>query len=190
MLDGMGADPGTYDAPDPPLPVFEGLIQSLWTAQHLVRTRAIGAAAARDVRRDVLFTAMETQRMYVQTLVDASPGRGVALILNAGLVVAGSPAHGKPFLKLALGKQQGTVVCDANVGMLVGAEAAHPYQHRFFNWEVSVDGGETFAPAPSTSTGTTTIAGLALLRTVGVRVSMTNASGRGPWSQVVTIAVH
>ncbi len=190
MHDGMGDDTTTYTAPNPPLPAFQTLITNVVLAQNLVRTRAVGAAATRDVQRDLLYTAMKTECMYVQTLVDADPGRSIALIQNAGLVLAGIPSRQKAFLSLSLGMQPGSVICDANVRLLVGVGASKPHQNKFFNWEVSVDGGKSYASAPSTSKGKTLLVGLPLLTLVGVRVSLSNGSGQGPWSQTVTILVH
>jgi hypothetical protein len=191
MYNGMDADKVTYAAASPDLPGFLVLIQSLTSAHQLVTARTRGAAAARDVQRDLLITGMESERMYVQTLADASgsPSRGVSLIQNAGLLVAASPAHTRALLTLRLGKQPGTVICDANAGLLVGVGTPHPMQRRFFNWAYTLD-GTTFASAGSTSRCKTTLQNLPLLTVVGVRVSLTNGTGPGPWSQVVTILVH
>src|SRR5580700_11789522 len=73
--DGMAADAVTYASPSPALPAFQTLILNTSTAQQLVKTRVVGAAATRDVERGSLFTGMETQCMYVQTLVDLYPTR-------------------------------------------------------------------------------------------------------------------
>ena len=59
-----------------------------------------------------------------------------------------------------------------------------------FYWEYTLDGGKTFVSMPSTPTGKTMLLGMALLTTVGVRVSLTNSEGPGAWSQVATILVH
>jgi hypothetical protein len=75
MHDTMNADNVTYASPDPPLPAYQILIQNVVSAQQRVRTRVIGAAAMRDAERDLLYTAMGTQRMYVQALADASGAR-------------------------------------------------------------------------------------------------------------------
>ncbi len=144
MHDKMAADPVTYAAPNPPLATFLTLNQNVRQAQLVVPSRAIGAAAARDAQRDLLFTAAETERMYVQTLVDAAPGRAVTLIENAGLVVARFPVGQKPLLSLANGPQPGTVLCDANVGLLRAAEGLSKHRSRCINWAFSVDGGRSF----------------------------------------------
>jgi hypothetical protein len=187
---GMNNDKVTYASPNPPLPAYLILIDNVVSAQQLVKTRVIGAAATRDSQRDLLYTAMENQRMYVQSLADASPGRALALIQNAGLVVADIPAHPKPLLGLKLGKQSGIVIATANVGLLVAAaQMAKPHGMRFFNWQSTLD-GKTYANLPSTTKGTTTLTNLTPLTTVGVRVNLNTDDGPGEWSQVVNILVQ
>ena len=191
MHDGMAADTATYGMPNPPLPDYLVLIQRTAAAQQLVRNRTLGAAAARDVQRDLLFTAMQSERTFIQGLADASPGRAVMIIQNAGLRVAAPPVHPKALLTLRNGKPPGTVECDANVGLLIAAAGPiRPSQYRFYNWEYTLTGGAGFLAMPSTSKGKTTISGLTPLTMVGVRVSMTNGTGTGDWSQVVSILVR
>lgn len=189
MHDGMAAELAVYVTPTLPLPDFLGLIQNTTAAHQLVHNRTIGAAAARDVERDLLYTGMETERMFVQTLADAAPGRAISIIQNAGLVVAGSPVRNKALLTLRNGKPSGTVECYANVGLLVAASGGTKHQYRYFNWSYTVTGGASFVTAPSTPVGSTTIHGLVPLTEVGVRVSLTNPAGTGAWSNVVKLLV-
>lgn len=189
MYDGLAADPATYASPTLPLPAFEALIQNLSAAQPAVKTRVLGAREKRDVQRGLLLTGMGIERTFVQALADANPTHAAALITNAGLVVATSPVHHKALLTLRNGKQSGTVTCDANVGLLVGAGATHPTANRCFNWQYTLDGSKSFITMLSTSGCKTLIQGLTPLATVGVRVSLSNAQGPGEWSQVVTILV-
>ena len=189
MYDGMAADPSTYAKPLLPLPDFLVLIQNLAVAQQAVKTRTLGASEKRDVHRGLLITGMEIERAFVQSIADAHASQAAALITGAGLVVAASAMHSKPLLAVRHGKQSGSLLCDANVGLLVGAGAKHPNQSRYFNWQYTLDGGATFLTLPPTTTGKTQFHGLTPLTTVGVRVSMTNADGPGAWSQVVTSLV-
>jgi hypothetical protein len=186
MHDRMAADDVTYASPDPPLPAYQIQIQNVVLAQQRVKTRVLGAAAERDVERDLLYTGMGTQRMYVQTLADvSSPGRAVDLIQNAGLLVADLPLSTKPLLKLRRGTPSGTVIAAANVGLLLSASPwVTPRASRFFNWEATFDGGQTFAALPSTNGGKTTLTSLTPLTTVGVRVNL-DAGGPGAWSQML-----
>jgi hypothetical protein len=190
IYNGMDADKVTYAGANPALPAFLTMIVNLTTAQQAVRTGLKGAAAARDVQRDILWTGMDTQRIFVQGLADAAPSRAVSLIQNAGLLVAQFTGHPKALLTLSLGKAPGSVECDANVSLLVGAGAPRPHQRRFFNWGYTLDGAKTFVTVPSTPTGKTTITNLPLLTQVGVRVNLNNMTGPGEWSQVVYILIH
>ena len=189
MYDGLSADTKTYANPTLPLPAFQGLIQSLGTAHQAVKTRVIGAREKRDVQRGLLLTGMEVERTFVQSLADANASNAAALITNAGLVVASIPVFNKAMLTLRNAKQSGSVACDANVGLLLGAGTSHPAQRRYFNWQYTLDGGKSFVPMLPTTRGKSLLQGLTPLTTVGVRVSMTNAEGPGEWSQVVTILV-
>ncbi len=180
---GIGSDTATYGAPNPDLPTYLGLIQNLAAANAAVRARTM-TAAARDLERDLLWTATETQRSYVQSIADRSPSRAVVIIQTAGFVVARPTSHGKGIIELRDGKQSGTLVCDANVGILLGPGAVKPSQSRFFNWQYTPDASRTFVTVPSTPTGKTMITGLTPLTVIGVRVSMTSSTGTGPWSRM------
>jgi hypothetical protein len=187
---GMSADKVTYATPNPPLPVFQTLITTCSTAQLAVPSRAPGVVAERNVALLALCQGIGSQIAYVQTLVNANPASAIPIIHNVGLVVSKVIIATKPLLGLKLGKPLGSVACNANVGLLVGAGAVKPHQARCFNWQYTVDSGKTIVTTPTTSVGKTLIEGLPLMTVVGVRVSLTNASGPGPWSQWVTITVH
>jgi hypothetical protein len=183
--DGMAADTATYAAPVPGLPAYQTLITNVVNANALVRLRTVGAAANRDVQRNILWSAMESERLYIQSLVDANPGRGVALIQNGGLVVAQLTVRQKPALALTNGTQSGSVACVANVGLLL-AGSSKPNEAKYFGWQYTLDGSKTFVTVPSTPKGKTLISGLPTLVEVGVRVNMTNTTdGTLAWSQVL-----
>jgi hypothetical protein len=190
MDNGMGADTTTYATPNPPLPVFRSLITSVTTAQGLVKTRMVGAAAARDVDLRSLVGGMESERLYIQTLADANASNAIQIIQKAGLVVAAKPAHTKLTIMLRNGQPSGSVVCDANVGLLIGTDAKHPYAARFFGWQYTVDGSKTFITAAMTATGKTLLTGLTPFTVVGVRVNITILGVTSDWSDVATILVH
>jgi hypothetical protein len=190
MHDGMASDPVTYSAPSPALPDFLGLIQGLGTMQSAVTSRTRGAAAVRDVARDELWSAMESERTYIQTVADAHPGRSISVLQNGGLVLIAMPVRAKGLLVLRNGAASGTVECFANVGMLLGALATKRSQHRFFNWRCTVDGGQTFTALLPTTHPQAIITGLAPMVTAGVQVNLNLASGPSEWSPLVAITVH
>jgi hypothetical protein len=53
IYNGLDSDKVTYAGANPTVPAFLVLIQNVTTAQLVVPTRAIGAAATRDVARGV-----------------------------------------------------------------------------------------------------------------------------------------
>jgi hypothetical protein len=187
---GMGSDTTTYAAPNPPLPAFKTLIANVTTAQGVVKTRAVGAAATRNVQLQLLIGGMESERLYIQTLADGNTSNAIKIIQNAGLVVAAAPGGTKLMLMLRNGPQSGSVICDANVGLLVGTGAKHPYAARFFGWQYTTNGGTSFITAPTTANGKTLITGLTPLTLVGVRVNITILGVTSEWSDVATIPVR
>jgi hypothetical protein len=189
MYSGMNGHQADYSSPNPALPAFLTLIQNLHTSHQTVKSRTVGAAAARDVQRDLLWEGMNSERLYVQSLVRADPGRGILLVQNAGLVVAAFTAHQKALLTVTEGSQSGSIDCEANVALLIGVGTLKPNQQRCFNWQYTLD-GKTFVSVPTTPGCKTVITGLPVLTNVGVRVSLTNMHETGPWSLVVTILVR
>jgi hypothetical protein len=189
MDNGLGSDPTTYAGVPVALPQFKQLITNVATAHAAVKTRVIGATATRQGHIVLLRGAMESERVFVQGLADANQGHAVQIIQNAGLLVAPIPDRTKLLLVLRKGPQPGSVVCDANVKLLIGAGAKHPNANRFFGWEYTLDGSKTFQTSPTTNNGKTLLTGLPLLTVVGVRVNITIQGFTSAWSDVATILV-
>jgi hypothetical protein len=111
----------------------------------------------------------------------------IAVIEAAGFDVALVSAYAKPILAVTQGPVPGSVVLRANALALAGRSRAG----RFFNWQATSDGGQTFIGLPPTSKAKTSLASLPPLTTHGFRVSVTTSDGvTGPWSQVVAFLVH
>ena len=152
--------------------------------------RTIGAAATRDAQRDLLWTAMESERTFIQSVADANPSRAASILQNGGLVVIPVNVRAKGLLVLENGAASGTVECVANVGLLLGALATKRSQHRFFNWRFTLDGGKTYTGLSPTTQPQTIITGLTPQAIVGVQVNLNVAAGPGEWSPMVAITVH
>jgi hypothetical protein len=185
--DRMAADPGQFAAPVPPLATLLAQIQDLETAEQATKTRTKGTAALRDTKRDVLVTSLESQRMYVQTLCDASPDKAAALIGAAGMSVGQVPGGSKPMLRAKHGTQPGTVTLVANATLLVGKGVS---KRPTFNWQMSADGGKTWTNLPSTPLASTDIANLTPATTYAFRVGVTVSKTTGEWSQAITLMVQ
>jgi hypothetical protein len=186
VLHGMGADVTRFSTPTPPLGTLKDQVAKVEVAEHLVGTRVKGAAAARNVQREILIRMLETECFYVQTLCNASPDQAVAIIEAAGLSVATTPVRNQATLKVTRGIPSGTVELDANATALAGRSG----KKTCFNWQWTPDGGTTFTSVPTTPHAKTTIANLPPLTRVGFRVSTTTIKGPAEWSQIVTTLVH
>jgi len=189
MFNGMNGDKVTYAGVPQPLTAFQPMITDVATAQQEVATRVIGAAAVRNAKRDTLWSTMDGYRIFVQMLADKNPSNAVALIQNAGLMVAKTTGRTHALLTLKNGHASGSVDCIASIRLLMAA-SSKPKQGKTVNWQYTTDGSKTFINLPSTPKGLTSIANLVPATWVGVRVSVTTTTeGVGPWSDVITILV-
>src|SRR5580700_11675737 len=70
------------------MPAFLLLIEALDTAEQQAGTKTRGLAAVRNGKRDALWTALLSLRVYVQSLCDVVvPEAAIAIIEAAGMVV-------------------------------------------------------------------------------------------------------
>jgi hypothetical protein len=181
---------GTFPSPTVAMTVFITLVQALEAAQQAVTsTKAKGLAAARDLKRNELWTAMESLRAYVQAICDSVTAENAAAFIEAaGMVTAKAQARHKDILTPVLVPgQPGTVRLYANMTVLMGKSRGKKHQ---FNWSVSSDGGKTWASLPSTPYATTDVPNLALMVEHVFRVSVTVGKSTGEWSQPAKLLVH
>jgi len=188
VANGMGKDTVLYAVPVPSLVILMAQITKTDVAQQAAVGGGKIANAKRNVERALLFGMLETECAYVQTLCDAAAGRdqAVAVVLGAGMAVAGVPQRKDPTLKVMAGAVSGSVNLDANATELLEGKLG---RRAFFNWQSTLDGGKTFHDAPSTPDGLTTIGNLPPLTMVGFRVCVTTRKGTGDWSPIVTVLV-
>jgi hypothetical protein len=173
----------------PNLPItmaaFLALIQPFDTAQQSMKGKPRGLASVRDTKRDAVWTAMQSLRIYVQSLADALPApEAIALIELAGLLVAGVPVHLKPLLVAKLTTLPGVVHLVANASLLVKSTS----KKVMFNWEWSSD-GKVWNTLPSTPLADTQMTGLTAMTTYWFRVSVTISRVNGEWSQPTSVLV-
>ncbi len=184
----MSAATSTFPLPPVALALFLAQIEALIKAQQTVKTKVVGAAQARNVLRDAVFTTVEALRTYVQGLCDAVSLEAAAnLAVAAGMKIGGSPGHNKPILA---GKLLPGLV--SNVLLTANGTLLDPTKGRkYFNWSYSIDSGKTWVSVPSTLVAHTTITGLPALTMVSFRVSITTiALPQGDWSQPIALFVH
>ncbi len=183
---GMLAHAASYAGAPVDLNTFKNQVGNLVSAQQLARTRAPGAAAARDEALLVVAASAELLRAFVEQLCNASPEQGVTLAQGAAMQIASRPVRARVPLRARQGSQPGTVILCASVALLVTGKGG-----RYFSWESSVDGGKTWVAATPTPKATTTLSGLPVLTQCMFRVCVTtNKSGQGPWTDPVPFLVH
>src|SRR5262249_33774780 len=138
VYDGLSGNGGSFSSPTVAVAAFLVLVQALRTAGQNVKT---GGAKARNAARGQLWTALESQRIYVQALADALPhADAAALILLSGFALAKNGARAKPIIAAKPGTIAGIVLLLANATLLAGRN-----NHKVvtFYWQWSADGGKT-----------------------------------------------
>jgi hypothetical protein len=164
---------------------FLVLIQGMDAAQGSMKGKPRGLASVRDIKRDDVWTAMQTLRIYVQSLADGlSAPAAIALIESAGLLVAGVPIRVKPFLEAKPTTLPGVVHIIANASLLVGSRS----KNVTFNWQWSID-NKTWSSLPSTPLADTEMTGVTPLTTYYFRVSVTIGRVAGEWSQATSAMI-
>jgi hypothetical protein len=186
VYNGINGAPGMFSSLSALMPPLLVLLNTLDSAQQNVRL-IYGGAAVRDGHLDALYTALDTLRVGVQALADASPEQATVIINTSGFKIADVVTHPKAVLQAdAIGG--GVVKLEANAGLLA-LENESGSRSLTFNWQSTLD-GKTFTSAQSTPIGKTSIANLTPLTEVGFRVCITDSRGTGAWSQVVTVLVR
>ncbi len=166
--------------PTPTVAAILAATSDLHTAETAALTRAKGTASVRNGKRVVLVGLLQQLRGYVQSVADATPEDGAAIIQSAGLAVRKIAAHGKR----QFGAKQGALSGSAVVTAVTAGRGAS------YAWEYSLDGGKTWVAAPSTTQGKTTIAGLPAGTMVQFRyLAVTPKGGQGNWSQPLSLLV-
>jgi hypothetical protein len=177
-----------FPSPTVTMAAFLLLIEALETAQDATTTKTKGLASLRNTKRDAVWTAMESLRIYIQGLADVvTAENAAALIEAAGLLVAGRSSHPKAILQSQLTSTPGVVHLIANATILVGKSSR---KNVTFNWAWSLDGGKTWTLAASTPLADTFVPNLTPMTSYLFRVSVTVSRVTGDWSQPVGLLVH
>ena len=188
MYAGMSGAPSVFSSPTVSMPDFLAFIEALEAAEGIVPSGGTGVAALRNVRREDLWEAMQSLGTFVQGLANKLDSTSaIALIEQAGLLVAGSPAHGKELLQARLTAVPGLVHLVANGSMLTGRVSS---KRRVFLWQWRAIGETVWNSVPPTPLADTEIANLPLMTEVSFRVSVTISRTTGAWTDPVTILVH
>jgi len=188
MCVGVDGHPATFPNPSPPTSAIKAQIAVVNQAEITAASRAKGTAAARDVERNALVGMLEAELNYIQGVADQSAtwDKAVAILEAGGLSLVTIAARTKGILVVKQGPASGSVVLDANVGVLTAG-----LRGKFsFNWQYTLD-GKTYVTLPPTPNHKTTVANLSPVTSVGFRVSVTASSGvAGDWSQTMFSIIH
>ena len=176
----FAANPKLFPAPVPSLLVFNGDIAALDAAETATRTRAPGTVEARDAKRTIVEDDLRKLRAYVQTIADADPTNAAMIAKEANMGVGKVPTRTKQNLTAKPSKKGSG---------LVDVAAKAPEGRASHEWEVSTDGGKTYAAAPSTLQAKTTLVGLQPGQIVLVRHRAVTKQGSLDWSQPVSVVV-
>ena len=170
----------SFPTPTPALAVLMAAVAALHDAETVALSRVKGAATVRNDKRSALVALLQQLRGYVQTIADATPENGAAIIESAGLAVRKTATHAKRPFAAKQGALSGSAVVTA---VSAGARAS-------YEWQYSVDGGKTWVAAPSTTQGKTTVHGLPTATAVQFRyLAVTPKGGQGDWSAPLTLVV-
>jgi hypothetical protein len=170
----------SFPTPTPTVAALNAAVSDLHTAETAALSRATGAATVRNDKLATLVSLLQQLRGYVQSIADATPENGAAIIESAGLAVRKITAHGKRAFAAKPGALSGSTI--------VTAVSAGPRSS--YEWQYSTDGGKTWVFAPATTQGKTTVAGLPAGTTVQFRyLAVTPKGGQGDWSPAVSLLV-
>jgi hypothetical protein len=149
------ADVALFPSPTPPLSVLEGAIALLDAAQLAVARHAVGAAADRNFKRNVVHDYLRQECAYVQHRIEGLPReQALEIVAQSGFAVKGDTGYARAAFRVKQGKTSDSVE------LFVRAEKTRATYY----WQYSKD-GTTWVSAKDTQIAKTTISNLE----VGVR---------------------
>jgi hypothetical protein len=169
-----------FPTPNPPLGTVLSNIAALDAAEIVAQTKAKGTAGARNLKLKTVIADLHTLRGYVQTIVDANPAHGAAIIESAGLGERQITTHSKPDLEASMGPTPGLVILRAKAAT----------KHAAYEWNSSADGGKTWIVLPITTMADTSIPDLTVAMTYMFRYRTTIGRTTSAWSQNISFLVH
>jgi hypothetical protein len=163
----------------PLLAVVTKDLDDLLAAEATARTRAQGAASARDVTKKKVIDDLTGLAREVQNIVDQQPGEAATITEAAGMFQKRSSARAKANLAAVMGPSPGQVIVRARA--VKGAS---------YEWQCSTDGGVTWVAVGLTTVANTSVAGLARGTTCLFRFRTTRRDVTGAWSQTLSFYVY
>ena len=178
IITAMTGNPA-FPTPTPSLATVTAATNALSTAETEAQTRAKGAVAVRNDKRLTLVELVQELRGYVQAVADANPATAAAIIESAGMALRKKPTRAAR----AFGIRQGPVSGTALVRAPAAARTAS------YEWQYSINGGQTWITAPPTIQAHTSITGLGAPAVLEVKYRAVTRKGAGDWSAPVALTV-
>ena len=165
--------------PNPSVAVVQAGLDDLVACQATAKVRTSGAVALRNSKKQAFITLLEAVKTNAQSVADANPESGPAIIQSAGLGLRKSPARKQLGFHAKLGTVSGAV-------KVVAPAAA---RRASYEWQYSTDGGKTWVDLRSTLQSRTSLSGLTPQTTVMFRYRAVVKTGEGDWSTPISILV-
>jgi hypothetical protein len=169
-----------FPAPVPPLASIQAAVDTLAAAEADGRSMTRGLKEKRNAARSELVGLLNRLKAYVQGIADENPETAASIIESAAMSVAAQSSKAKPALAVYPGQVSGTV-------RLVAKAAAKAAS---YEWQMSLDGGDTWTDLPKTLQARTTVSGLVPGKTVWLRMRATTRSGGGDPCDPVSYVVQ
>jgi hypothetical protein len=172
---------GNFPNPTPTLDVFAADIAALEEAETKAATRAVGAVALRDAKKQRVKEDLSQYRSYVQSVVatTASPVDAVAMVKSAFMGIRKPTRRNVPEVSAKNADDSGKVI--------LAAKSLGPSV--VYSWEHSLD-QSTWTPIHETMKARTEVSGLTPHSKHYFRFIPLTRAGRKGYSQVVSLFVH
>lgn len=168
-----------FPTPHPPLNQVTTDLDALEAAEAGSKSRAKGAAAARDLKLEKVHQDLEGLQAYVQSIIAANPAQAAAIQESSGMEGKQSATRQKPDLEVKLTDTPGQVH--------VVARAADKFAA--YEWQYSAD-GKNWTPAGITTVADQFIPSLTVGTTYAFRYRTTMGRVTGDWSQDISFVMH
>jgi hypothetical protein len=168
----------SFPTPSPALTTVSAAITSLQNAETAALARTKGAVATRNAQRAALVSLLEQLRSYVQSVTDANPENGPAIIQSAGLAVRKPVIRSPRVFAAKPGATSGTV--------RIVAPSAAPRSS--YDWQYSTD-GKTWVDLPPTLQAKMTLTGQTTGATLELRYRWVLKAGASNWQTPVSVVV-
>jgi hypothetical protein len=163
----------------PGLDRLEKAVLALESAQVAALSRTAGTVAARDAAAGRVFVALAQYKGAVQKVADADPLNAASIIIHSGLRTRRESTRRKALFSV----KRGRASCSLD------AEVKAVTKRASYEWEISLDAGQTWIPVRATLQTKTTIRDLPLGALVQVRCRPVTKSGQGEWIGPVSVRV-